>query len=103
MEEWTKVATLEECPPGSLRSVVVGMDPIVLANVDGTLYAFLDRCTHEDLPLSDGEVEGDLLVCQYHGARYDLATGAPRGLPAVRPVKTFPVEVRDGEIYLRTG
>jgi len=103
MEEWTRVSTLEECPPGSLRSVVVGTDPVVLANVNGTVYAILDRCTHEDLPLSDGEVEGDTLVCQYHGARYDLVTGAPRGLPAVRPVKTFPVEIRDDGIYLRTG
>jgi len=103
MEEWTKVSTLEECPPGSLRSVMVGADPVVLANVDGTVYAMLDRCSHEDLPLSDGEVEGDVLVCQYHGARFDLATGAPKGLPAVKPVKSFPVEVREDGIYLKTS
>lgn len=103
MAEWIKVSTLEDCPPGSLRSVMVGFDPVVLANVDGTVYAAMDRCSHEDLPLSDGEMEGPNLVCQYHGARFDIATGAPRGLPAVKPVKTFPVEIRDDGIYIQKG
>jgi 3-phenylpropionate/trans-cinnamate dioxygenase ferredoxin subunit len=80
---------------------MVGFDPVVLANVDGVLYAILDRCSHEDLPLSDGEMEGSNLVCQYHGARFDVATGSPRGLPAVKPVKTFPVEVREDGVYLQ--
>jgi 3-phenylpropionate/trans-cinnamate dioxygenase ferredoxin subunit len=101
MAEWIKVATLEECAPGSLRSVMVGVVPVVLANVDGTVYAAMDRCSHEDLPLSDGEMEGTTLVCQYHGARFDITTGAPRGLPAVKPVKTFPVEVREDGIYIQ--
>ena len=101
MADWIKVATLEECSPGSLRSVMVGWDPIVLANVEGTIYAVLDRCSHEDLPLSDGEMEGTNLVCQYHGARFDVTSGAPRGLPAVKPVKTFPVEVRKDGVYVQ--
>jgi 3-phenylpropionate/trans-cinnamate dioxygenase ferredoxin subunit len=101
MEDWIKVATLEECPPGSLRSVMVGMEPVVLANVDGSIYAVVDRCSHEDLPLSDGEIEDGILVCQYHGARFDPATGAARALPAVKPIKTYPVEVRDDGVYVR--
>ncbi len=103
MAEWIKVATLEECPPGSLRSTMVGIDPVVIANVDGTVYAAVDRCSHEDLPLSDGEMEGANLVCTYHGARFDITTGAPRGLPAVKPIKTFPVEVREDGIYIQKG
>ncbi|MFO8173373.1 MAG: non-heme iron oxygenase ferredoxin subunit [Longimicrobiales bacterium] len=101
MAEWTKVATLEECPPGSLRKVMVGPEPVVLANVEGAVYAVLDRCTHEDLPLSDGEMEGTDLVCCYHGARFDVTSGAPRALPAVKPVKTFPVEMREDGIYIQ--
>ena len=103
MADWTKVSTLEECPPGSLRSVMAGTKPLVLVNVDGAVYALLDRCSHEDLPLSDGELEGGVVVCQYHGARFDAASGTPKGLPAVKPVKTFPVEVRDDGIYVQTG
>ena len=101
MADWIKVGTLEDSPPGSLRSVMVGFDPVVRANVDGVIYALLDRWSHADRPLSDGEMEGPNLVCQYHGARFDVATGGPRGLPAVKPVKTFPVEVREDGIYIQ--
>jgi len=100
MAEWIRVATLEECPPGSLRPVMVGSDPVVLANVDGTVHALRDRCTHEDLPLSDGELDGSVLICAHHGARFDITSGAARGLPAVRPVKAYPVEVREGGIHV---
>ena len=103
MAEWIRVAALEDCPPGSLRSVMLGMIPVVIANVDGTVYAVVDQCSHEDLPLSDGSLEGTTLVCEYHGARFDLSSGAPRGLPAVKPVKTFPVEVREDGIYIQEG
>jgi 3-phenylpropionate/trans-cinnamate dioxygenase ferredoxin subunit len=80
---------------------MVGGEPVVLVNGDGHLYALTDQCSHEELPLSDGEVEGEVIVCQYHGARFDLASGAPRGLPAVKPVKSFAVEVRGDEIFVR--
>lgn len=103
MAEWVRVATLEECPPGSLRPVMVGSDPVVLANVDGTVHAVRDRCTHEEFPLSDGDLEGNILVCPYHGARYDVCTGAARGLPAVKPVKSYPVEIREDGIYILEG
>jgi len=102
MAEWIKVATLEECPPGSLRPVMVGVVPAVLANVDGAIYAVIDRCSHEDLPLSDGEMEGDTLVCTYHGARFDVTSGAARGLPAVKPLKVFPVEIREDGIFVQS-
>jgi 3-phenylpropionate/trans-cinnamate dioxygenase ferredoxin subunit len=103
MADWKKVATLEECPPGSLRPVMVGPDPVVLANVDGTVYAVRDRCSHEDFPLSDGDLEGTTLVCPFHGARFDVTSGAARGLPAVRPVKSYPVEIREDGIYIQGG
>jgi len=101
MTDWIKVSTLEDCPPGSLNTVMVGMDPVVVANVDGSIFAVLDRCSHEDLPLSDGETEGAVIVCQYHGARFDLTSGAPRGLPAVKPIRTYPVEIREDGIYIQ--
>lgn len=103
MADWRRVATLEECPPGSLRPVMVGSDPVVLANVDGTLYALSDRCSHEEYPLSDGDLEGSILVCPFHGARFDVTSGAARGLPAVRPVKSYPVEIRGDGIYIQEG
>ncbi len=100
MADWTRVAVAEDCPPGGLRGVMAGMQPIVLANVDGDLYALEDQCSHQDLPLSDGELDGTDILCVHHGARFDACTGKNRGLPAIRPVRSYPVEVREDGIYV---
>jgi 3-phenylpropionate/trans-cinnamate dioxygenase ferredoxin subunit len=99
--EWMKVAGLDQCPPGTLLSVQAGDEALVLANVEGDLYALQDRCSHEDLPLSDGELDGDRLECLYHGATFDVCTGNAMALPAVRPVETYAVEVRGPDIYVQ--
>ena len=99
--EWVKVADLNDCPPGSLLDVDAGQETIVLANVDGDLYALQNRCSHQDLPLSDGELDGDHLECLYHGARFDVCTGKAMGLPAIKPVETYAVELRGEEIYVQ--
>ncbi len=99
--EWVKVADLGECPPGSLLDIEAGHETIVLANVDGDLYALQNRCSHQDLPLSDGELDGDQLECMYHGARFDVCTGRAMGLPAIKPVETYAVELRGQEIYVQ--
>lgn len=102
MAEWVRVAALEECPPGTLLRVEAGGEEIVLANVDGDVYALEDRCSHQDYPLSDGELDGTRLECLYHGARFDVCSGRAVQLPAIRPVKTWEVELRNGDVYLRT-
>ena len=99
--DWVKVADLSECPPGTLLDVEVGRESIVLANIDGDLYALENRCSHQDLPLSDGELDGDRLECLYHGARFDVCTGKAVGLPAIKPVATYGVELRGQEIYVQ--
>jgi 3-phenylpropionate/trans-cinnamate dioxygenase ferredoxin subunit len=76
---------------------------IVLANVDGKVCALRDQCSHEEYPLSDGSLEDGDVVCIYHGARFDACSGARKALPAVRPVRSFPVEVREGGIYVDLG
>ena len=103
MSDWVRVASVGECPPGKLRGVEVDGQLIVLANVEGSFYALQDRCTHQDYPLSDGELDGTRLECIYHGARYDVRTGRAVQLPAIRPVKTYEVEVRGDDVYIRAG
>lgn len=103
MSRWVRVADEGECAVGELLGVMAEGVPVVLANVDGTLYALHDVCSHEEYPLSDGELDGDEVVCIYHGARFDACTGARKTLPAVLPVKSYPVEVREGEIHVDVG
>jgi len=103
MASWTKAASTSDCPAGKLLGVDVDGVPVVLANVDGRICALHDECSHEEYALSDGDLEGDQVVCVYHGARFDACSGANKALPAVRPVKSYPVEVRDGDVYVDVG
>jgi nitrite reductase/ring-hydroxylating ferredoxin subunit len=100
MPEWVRVAAAGDCPPGRLLGVAAGTERIVLANVEGDFYALIDRCSHQDYPLSDGELDGTRIECIYHGAKFDVCTGRAMQLPAIRPVKTFPVEVREGHVFV---
>ena len=100
---WVRVAGETECRKGELIGVDAGGVRVVLANVEGKLCALHDQCSHEEYPLSDGELEGGDVVCIYHGARFDACTGARKALPAIRPVRSFPVEVRDGDVYVDIG
>lgn len=82
------------------RAFTVDGREIVLCDVDGEIYALDGICTHEDLPLEGGEIDDGVLECPWHGAMYDVSTGAVRALPSTRPLRTYPVRVEDGEVYV---
>jgi 3-phenylpropionate/trans-cinnamate dioxygenase ferredoxin subunit len=95
------VAQVEELPKGSVMAVEVEGTPVALVHAeDDQFYAVYDECSHAAVALSEGEVDGCTLECWLHGSRFDLRTGRPTGLPATEPVRVFPVEIRDGEIYV---
>jgi 3-phenylpropionate/trans-cinnamate dioxygenase ferredoxin subunit len=94
------VAALSAVPEGEARGFEVEGVEIVLCNVDGEIYALQGMCTHEDLPLDGGEVEDGVLTCEWHGAAFDVCSGAARTLPATRPLRTYETEVEDGRIYV---
>ncbi len=68
--------------------------------VDG-IFATENSCSHEYSQLSEGMIMGDDVYCPKHGSRFDIRTGAVRDLPATRPVKTYPVKVEDGVVYVK--
>jgi 3-phenylpropionate/trans-cinnamate dioxygenase ferredoxin subunit len=90
------VAKATDTPPGTITVHEVDGKRIALCNVNGRLYAIDDVCTHDGGPLDQGELIDNLVECPRHGARFDVTTGRAVVLPAVRPVKTYPVEV-DGD------
>jgi len=102
MPEWVRVAGVADCEAeGCLHRVLDNGEAVVLARWEGEIFALEDRCSHEDFPLSDGEVDNGEIECVLHGARFDLQTGKAVQLPAIRPVKTFPVEIRDEEVFIQ--
>jgi nitrite reductase/ring-hydroxylating ferredoxin subunit len=70
------VGKISELSPGSLKAVQVpGHDEIVLANVDGTISAMRGQCNHAGGPLAEGTLEGSIITCPWHGAKWDVKTG----------------------------
>ena len=102
MPEWIDVCREEELPPGAMRTVEVGDDELMVVNCNGELFAMEDRCSHDDGPLAEGEIDPvDCTVeCPRHGSQFDLRTGKPLTLPAYEPVDTFPVSVEDGVVRI---
>ena len=97
------VGPADDVAKGSVTTAEVdGIDIAIVHADDDTFYAVRDECSHASIALSEGEVDGCTLECWLHGSRFDLRTGEPSGLPATEPVATFPVEIRDGNIYVST-
>ncbi len=94
------VAQLADIPPGRTRRVVVDGHPILIANVEGRLYAVDDTCTHEDSSLALGCLKGELISCTLHGSRFNVRTGEPMEEPAEEPLKTYAVHVEDELIHI---
>lgn len=87
--------------PGEVRRVESdGLDPVAVYNVDGDLFCIDDTCTHEKFPLSEGWVDGDVVECALHMAKFCVRDGRALCLPAPRGVTAHPVEVVDGEIWV---
>ena len=96
------VAALREVPPGTLHAVTLPSGTrVCLANIDGTIVAIRDVCSHQAFPLSEGTLlPGGILECAWHGARFDCRTGAALTPPAEEPVARYDTAVRDGMIYV---
>lgn len=93
-------APLSQVPEGEVREFTIGGREIVLCNVEGEIYALQGMCTHEDLPLDGGEVDGTELICNWHGATYDVCTGRATSLPATEPLQTFETRVDGGRVFV---
>ena len=101
MTEWVHVAKVEDFPRGTVRTVEIEGTAIAVFNLQDHYYAIEDVCSHEAETLSDGEVEGEEIVCPRHGAHFSILTGAALSPPAYEPVTTFPVQVEGGMVKVK--
>ena len=92
-----EVAKLVDVPsPGALGVTVDGVPVAVVRDEEGGIHAIRDICSHADVALSEGEVDGCTIECWLHGSRFDLRSGQPSGPPAVTPIPVYQVTV-EGE------
>lgn len=101
MSREERIAAASEIGAGEMKSVDVSGELILLANVDGRIYAVSDVCTHEECTLSDGGIlEGVEVECECHGARFDVTNGEVTQEPAEEPLKTYDVSVNGDDVLV---
>lgn len=102
MSEFERVASVDDVPSGGRVSILVEDIPSLLIRIGDEFFAVEDVCSHDGQPLTNGPVGGDCsITCPRHGAKFSLRTGAPLCMPAVEPIETFEVQVRDGGVFVR--
>jgi 3-phenylpropionate/trans-cinnamate dioxygenase ferredoxin component len=101
MASWVSAGRADNLGPGKVRTVFGGKGPLAVCNVDNTYYCIDDVCTHDGASFETGELDGCEIECPRHGARFDVTTGRATCMPAIVPVKVYPVRVENGEIQIQ--
>jgi 3-phenylpropionate/trans-cinnamate dioxygenase ferredoxin subunit len=101
MSDWTDIGSVAELESTSRLEADVDGWRVRVAIVGGTLYAFEDRCTHDDSPFDDAPIEDSEIICPRHGARFCLRTGAALSPPAYEPLRIFEVRQSAGRVEVR--
>jgi nitrite reductase/ring-hydroxylating ferredoxin subunit len=99
MARLIKVAAVNELSPGQGKSVQVDGKDIALFNVNGTYHVIDAVCPHEDGPLHQGEVEGDTIICPWHGYDFSVMTGECSVDPNLR-VLTFVAKIQGNDVFI---
>ena len=86
---------IKDVPSGKMKHVEVQEKEILLANSDGKVYALCDRCSHMNAPLSIGTLNGKVVTCPLHGARFDVATGKKVGESMAPDPSKFPKPLQE--------
>ena len=89
--------------PGDIKLIQLDGVDIAVYNVGGTFYATQNGCTHEMGELSDGFLDGEVVTCPFHGAQFNVCTGAVVPPPATTPLKTFRVTVTNGVVRVENS
>ena len=97
--KYLRVGKVGDLHPGETKTVSPERgEHIVLCNVGGNYYAIRDTCTHDGGMLGYGALEGSLIECPRHGAKFDVTTGEAVELPAVTPVHVYPLRIQGEDI-----
>jgi 3-phenylpropionate/trans-cinnamate dioxygenase ferredoxin subunit len=95
-----RACALADVPEEGALGVDVAGVPVAVVRAEGGVFALHDVCSHEEVPLSEGEVYDHTVECWLHGSCFDLRTGDPTGPPATAPVPVYPVKIEDGDVYV---
>ena len=97
---YVRACALSELADGEPLAVELKDEPVAIVAVEGQVFAIRDVCSHAEVPLSEGEVDGCTIECWLHGSRFDLRTGKPTGMPATEPVPVYPVTIEGDDVLV---
>ncbi len=97
---FVKVAAAGDILPGKLGRARIEGHCILLANVDGEIFATDEICSHEDASLYNGALHGDCVECPLHGSRFNVRDGKPQEEPATEAIRTYPVRIEGADILV---
>jgi 3-phenylpropionate/trans-cinnamate dioxygenase ferredoxin component len=96
--DFVEVAKVEELTPGKMKGVTISSKDILIANIDGRLYAIGGKCTHAGGNLSKGEINGNIVTCPRHGSKFNVSTGKNVGGPAQKDEPMYQVKIEGNSI-----
>ena len=100
MSEWVDVGRVEAISTGKPVHIEIDGTGIAVFRLEQKFYAIEDVCTHDGGPLAEGELEGSVIQCPRHGARFDVKTGKALCFPAFEPVTVHRVEIRGQDVFV---
>jgi 3-phenylpropionate/trans-cinnamate dioxygenase ferredoxin component len=100
VSEFVRACALSEVPEEGAVGVEVAAVPVAIVRAEGEIYAIRDVCSHEEVPLSEGEVYDHTVECWLHGSCFDLRTGKPTGPPATQAVPTYQVKIDGDDVFV---
>jgi 3-phenylpropionate/trans-cinnamate dioxygenase ferredoxin component len=97
---FARACALAELEDGKPFAVTVQDVDVAVVRDGDDVYAIRDRCSHAEIPLSEGDVDGCLIECWLHGSSFDMRTGDPTSLPAFEPVAVYPVRLEGDDVLV---
>jgi 3-phenylpropionate/trans-cinnamate dioxygenase ferredoxin component len=97
---FVRACALADLPADGAIGVEIGDLPVAIVRTGSEVFALYDVCSHEEVPLSEGDVYDHTLECWLHGSCFDVRTGDPTGPPATKPVPTYPVKIEGDDVYV---
>ena len=101
ISNYIAVAAADELKPSQMKRVQIGGKRLLLCNSAGTLYCVDEMCSHEDYSLYLGCIKDGKIKCSLHGSYFDLTNGKPACEPADEPIRTYPVKIEAGQVWVR--
>ena len=98
--EVIRLGTTKEVPLGEMNQFKIKDRELLVINLDNHYYCLAGRCTHAGAPLVEGTLNGDVLTCPWHGSRFRVTDGSVVGGPAIKPLGTYRITLKDDQLFV---